>query len=41
MKDTYNGKYTQLTCLSEACQALRYDGRFAFHYLQTAYLYQL
>ena len=41
MKDTYNGKYTQLTCLSEACQALRYDGGFAFHYLQTAYLYQL
>ena len=21
----YNGRYTQLTCLSEACQALRYD----------------
>ena len=37
----YNGRYTQLTCLSEACQALRYDCQFAFHFLQTAYFYQL
>ena len=37
----YNGRYTQLTCLSEACQTLRYDCQFAFHYLQTAYFYQL
>ena len=37
----YNGRYTQLTCLSEACQALRYDCQFAFHYLQTTYFYPL
>ena len=24
------GRYTQLTCLSEACQALRYDGSLLF-----------
>ena len=36
-----NGRYTQLICLSEACQALRYDCQFAFHYLQTAHFYQL
>ena len=35
----YNGRYTQLTCLSEACQALRYDCQFAFHFLQTVYFY--
>ena len=29
----YNGRYTQLTCLSEACQALRYDCQFAFSLL--------
>ena len=34
-------KYTQLTCWSEACHALRYDCQFAFYYLQTAYFYQL
>ena len=28
----YNGRCTQLTCLSEVCQALRYDCQFAFHY---------
>ena len=37
----YNGRYTQLTRLGEAGQALRYDCQFAFHYLQTAYFYQL
>ena len=31
----YNSK--QLTCMSEACQALSYDRQFAFHYLQTDY----
>ena len=41
MRHHYNGRYTQLTCLSEACQALRYDCQFAFHFLQTAYFYQL
>ena len=35
------GRYTQLTYLSEASQALRYDCQFAFHFLQTAYFYQL
>ena len=36
-----NGSYAQLTCLSEACQTLRYDCQFAFRYLETAYFYQL
>ena len=37
----FNGRYTQLTCMSEACQALKYGCQFAFHYLQTAYFYHL
>ena len=37
----HSGRYTQLTCFSEACQALRYDCQFDFHFLQTAYFYQL
>ena len=37
IRHLYNGRYTQLTCMSEACQALRYNCQFAFHYLQTAY----
>ena len=36
----YNGRYTQLTCMSEVCQALRYDCQFAFYCLQTTYFYQ-
>ena len=35
------GRYTQLTCLSAACQALRYNYQFAFHFLQTANFYRL
>ena len=34
-------RYTQLTCLSEACRALRYYCQSAFYYLQTAYFHQL
>ena len=30
----YKGRYTQLTCMSEACQVLRYDCQLAFYYLQ-------
>ena len=41
LRHLFNGRYTQLTCISEACQALRYDCQFAFYYLQTAYFYQL
>ena len=37
----YNGRYTQLTCMSEACQVLRYDCQLTFYYLQMAYFYQL
>ena len=33
------GINTQLTYMSEACQALWYDCQLAFYYLQTAYFY--
>ena len=39
-KDT-STMVTQLTCMSETFQALKYDCQFAFHFLQTDYFDQL
>ena len=36
LKTPLHGRYTQLTCKSETCQALKYDCQFSFHCLQTA-----
>ena len=33
------GINTQLTYMSDACQALWYDCQLTFYYLQTAYFY--
>ena len=34
----YNGKYTQLTCLSEACQAVRYEFEEVFQLIIISFI---